>query len=125
MQAVADSTSPYRGQNCLHIEGSGVWCVCTSSVEVPSVATVTVQAYVRSRSGSGQIKIEYFAGGSNIGHNHTDVQPDEDWQLLKLRSDPILQEQADVIRVSLAAVSDTGEISVDFDEVQMYARLSE
>lgn len=106
----------------LHVFGRNGWCSVISTLRVPVADhRVSAEVMVRVRSGVGHLKIEYFSGDRHIDSTRAEVRATGGWQKITTQSVPESMDQADNVRVSIAAVHDFDQkpFDVEFDDLRL------
>lgn len=113
---------PFEGKSYLQLKGSSDWSVCMPDLEVPLKPgrRLLLQGVVRAAAGDGHLKLEYWKNGQFVDHFFSDIVKQNDWTFVSLDSSKIKQPDADTVRISLGAGSETKRFSADFDQISLY-----
>ena len=115
-------TEAFDGESYLKLTGNSDWGVCLSDLQIPLSPgrRLLFQGVVRAASGDGHLKFEYWKNGQFVDHFFSDIVKQDDWTFVSLDSSNIEQPEADMIRISLGAGSETKRFSADFDQLSLF-----
>jgi hypothetical protein len=92
-----------EGKSCLHMKSKGEWAVAGSpKVKLDRTKTYTLTGFVRAKSGTVAIKIDYYKGDEYLGHSESDITAKDEWTKLKIESE--LDDHKEATHILVAGV---------------------
>ncbi len=120
VDAKISEDKPKDGKACLHLKGNADWAVATlEKIKVDKTKTYTLTGSVRAKSGTAQIKIDYFEGDTWLGSTFGTDVTEGDWAEQSVESE--LGTYPAATHVSATCVG-TGEFEACFDKLSITAK---
>jgi hypothetical protein len=109
-----------EGWYSLRLNGTGDWAVATEGkVAIEKGKRYTLTGFARAKSGTAQIKFDYFTGNEYLGHTVSDDVTVDQWTAVKVNSELAAYPQATHLS---AAVVGLGEVDARYDGLVLTAR---
>lgn len=116
----ASDADPKEGWHTLQIKGSGEWAVSTEGKHrIEKGKKYVFSGVARARTGTAQIKIDYFKDDEYLGHTVSGDVMEDEWKPLKVVSE--LDQYPQATHLSAAAVG-LGDVDARFDQFVLIAR---
>jgi hypothetical protein len=108
---------PKQGKYCLELKAKGEWAFAASpKVAVSRTKAYLLTGYVRVKSGTATIKIDYYKGDEFLGHSDAEHVTGAEWKQLKVSSE--LHNFPAATHVLVAAVT-LGDTEAYFDQFEL------
>jgi hypothetical protein len=116
-----DTEDPKDGWYTLRSKGDSQWCVSMETkVPVEKGKTYTYRGWARAKTGTAQIKLDYFKGDEWIGQSVSDDHTEDAWRRLAVISE--LGNFPDATHIGAAVVGSGGQYDARFDGLTLTAR---
>ncbi len=116
----ANAQNPKDGSYALNLKGNSEWAVAGHErVKFDKSKTYTLSGFARARTGTAQIKIDYFEGDKYLGMTFSDEVTGSEWTRRVVVSSA--SEYPTATHISATCVG-LGEMDCDFDGLVLMAK---